>query len=206
MNKHSTQLYLLFDERMTLHKPPESSKCDYPDEETDMIPFENSSRIVRLHDKLLELEHRLLDENHVRVRQLWPRRRFVPLQPDPCDRATVELVHSPEHYDRIQNTALMSDEELGTLGVEDDLYFCRDTFLAASLACGGVVNCVDAVMDSYYNGVGPTRAIALVRPPGHHATRDEAMGTFVVVTFSRAVSGVLFRAVVSVSSLIVVSA
>jgi len=176
-----TTAFLLFDERMALHRPPQSSKKKFPDEETDVGPYENSSRITHLYQKMLELENRLLSRQSLTGKtvsnsQTATDRRFIPLQPTPCPRETIELAHSRKHYEHILRTCELSNHDLRELTVDDDLYFCRDTFLAASLACGGVVNCVDAVMDSWETGSGPTRAVALVRPPGHHATRDEAMG------------------------------
>jgi acetoin utilization deacetylase AcuC-like enzyme len=45
------------------------------------------------------------------------------------------------------------------------------SFEVARWAAGGLLAAVDAVVD----GVAP-RALALVRPPGHHAGRDRAMG------------------------------
>jgi acetoin utilization deacetylase AcuC-like enzyme len=182
-----TQVYLLFDERMVLHKPLASAKKRrYGDADTDTIPVENSSRILRLHEKMMELERRLLEEN--RDSDKKQRRRFLPLEPRACDRATIQLVHSSKHYESMLMTSLLSDQQLREFtaaGANDDLYYCRDTFLAASLACGGVVTCVDAVMNAHSTGLGPTRAIALVRPPGHHATRDAAMGTFFSLVFMR---------------------
>jgi acetoin utilization deacetylase AcuC-like enzyme len=54
------------------------------------------------------------------------------------------------------------------------LHFNRFTFFAARLAVGGVVELVNAVTSK---NAKTTRAIALlVRPPGHHAGVDEAMG------------------------------
>jgi histone deacetylase 6 len=172
-------VYLVFDERMTLHKPLTSTKELSNDSENSIqVPFENSSRITSLYLRMMELEKRLMSQFDHRHLFLNPylNNRFILLQPEPCPRATIELVHSAQHYDRIRNTARLSDDELRALTVDHELYFCRDTFLAASLACGGVVQCVDAVMNTHDIGAGPTRAIALVRPPGHHATRDEAMG------------------------------
>lgn len=185
MHSSRTQVYLCFDERMALHKPVPSSSIPYPDDETDVVTIhnhadnstevvENSSRIMRIHQRMLELEERLLQA--VRVKQLWPRRRFVPLDPDPCTRANIELVHTPEHYENMLRTAFMSESQLRNLSVDDDLYYSKDTFLAASLAAGGVCTCVDAVLEASCTGVGPTRAIALVRPPGHHALKHQAMG------------------------------
>jgi acetoin utilization deacetylase AcuC-like enzyme len=177
-SRYPTQVYLLFDERMTLHKPLISTENLGNDENSFQAPVENSSRITSLYKTMMDLEKRLMSQREHRHLYLNPylHHRFIPLQPEPCPRATIELVHSAQHYDQIQSTAQLSDDELRALTVDNDLYFCRDTFLAASLACGGVVQCVDAVMNAHDNGTGPTRAIALVRPPGHHATRDEAMG------------------------------
>jgi len=156
---------------MALHRPPENLEKVYPSDETDAVPFENSSRIIRLYQKMKELEYRLLLH---RPQNQRAHPRFLELQPEPCDRDTLLLAHSEEHYNRMLQTEHLSDEELQELcAVNADLYFCRDTFLAASLAAGGVVAAVNAVMSP---ATATTRAIALVRPPGHHATRDEAMG------------------------------
>lgn len=174
---NKSNCYLLFDELMALHRPPPGVANIYPEDETDEIeneapalsgPCENSSRIIRIHQSMLELEDRLIDRTTIQ-----PHRRFIPLQPTLCPRSTLLLAHTKKHYDNMLRTSTMLDCELQKLSEEDnDLYFCRDTFLAASLAAGGVVQCVDAVLTGY----GPTRAIALVRPPGHHALANKAMG------------------------------
>lgn len=177
--------YLVFDERMALHRPPPCLSDKFPIDETDQaapasaVPFENSSRIIRLHDKMRKLEHRLLKSQspfkHHPTGLFENPRRFIQLQPEPCPRSTILLAHSAEHYEKMAQTEHLSDQELKALCAQDaDLYYCRDTFLAASLAAGGVVAAVNAVMNS--NNDDATRAIALVRPPGHHATRDAAMG------------------------------
>lgn len=47
----------------------------------------------------------------------------------------------------------------------------NDTALAARLSCGGVITACRAVV------TGKARnAIAIVRPPGHHAEPDQSMG------------------------------
>lgn len=156
----STRVYLAYDERMALHKPlPPIS-----DEGCDGGPdVENPFRIHAIYEKLIQLE------------ALDGYRRFVEIPCIPASRETIELTHSPEHYDRMAMTMHLSDDELRQMGTPNDLYFCKDTFTAARIACGGVIECVNAVTDSKRKS---NRAIAIVRPPGHHATRDEAMGTF----------------------------
>ena len=173
----TTQVYLLFDERMALHRPiPDPENPDY-------YPFENPDRIFKVYGRLLDLERRLtrnipdedVPDEHIP--------RFLEFPCKPVDRETVELAHTREHYDWLYHTAFMSDGALRRLTDPDDLYVCQSTFLASSLACGGVVECVNAVtrdnfqdLDNSSNNNNITRAIALVRPPGHHAERDEAMG------------------------------
>lgn len=100
-------------------------------------------------------------------------RRFIPLTCYPASRETIELCHTPEHYDRMKRTSVLSDKELQALAVPNDLYFNQWAFLAACLAVGGVVECVNAVTEEQALS---TRAIALVRPPGHHALEDSPMG------------------------------
>jgi acetoin utilization deacetylase AcuC-like enzyme len=132
--------------------------------------MERSSRILILYERLLELELRLM------ITSPFSATRFLPLQASFCPRATVELAHSKQHYNRLLRTCALQEKELDSLQVEGDLYYGKHTFLAASLACGGVVNAVNAVLGG--DDTTTSRAIALVRPPGHHATRDQAMGTF----------------------------
>lgn len=53
------------------------------------------------------------------------------------------------------------------------LYISPDTAMCAKLSCGGVIETALAVMDPLS---GVANAFALVRPPGHHAEPDHAMG------------------------------
>lgn len=53
------------------------------------------------------------------------------------------------------------------------LYICPDSFLAAKLSAGGVVETALAVMDPLKS---TRNAFAIVRPPGHHAEPDDSMG------------------------------
>ena len=75
-------------------------------------------------------------------------------------------VHTQEHVDAIVATrgkATMIDEDTFTSPDSDEI---------ARLAAGAVLTAVDRVLD------GPTRsrALVMVRPPGHHAEADRAMG------------------------------
>jgi len=75
-------------------------------------------------------------------------------------------VHTQEHVDAVVATrgkATMIDEDTFTSPDSDDI---------ARLAAGAVLTGVDRALD----GAKGSRALALVRPPGHHAEADRAMG------------------------------
>ena len=69
----------------------------------------------------------------------------------------------------IDNVKRMSDDNGGDAG--DECKFAKGGYEIATLSVGGVLAAVDGVM----NGV-IRNAYCLVRPPGHHATRDMGMG------------------------------
>ena len=75
-------------------------------------------------------------------------------------------VHTEEHVETISSMrgkAAMIDE---------DTFTSPDSEEIARLAAGAVLTAVDRVLD----GPKGSRALVLVRPPGHHAEADRAMG------------------------------
>jgi acetoin utilization deacetylase AcuC-like enzyme len=75
-------------------------------------------------------------------------------------------VHTREHIEAIGATrgrATMIDEDTFTSPESEEV---------ARLAAGAVITAVDQVLD----GPARSRALVLVRPPGHHAEADRAMG------------------------------
>lgn len=88
------------------------------------------------------------------------------LEPRAATDADLERVHTREHIDTIIQTrgqATMIDE---------DTFTSPDSADIARLAAGAVLTAVDYVLD----GPRQSHALALVRPPGHHAEADRAMG------------------------------
>ena len=77
-------------------------------------------------------------------------------------------VHSAEYVDRI----FTSTPQEGTHRLDEDTVMSPGSLHAALRAAGAVIAAVDAVM----TGADGQRAFCAVRPPGHHATRDQAMG------------------------------
>jgi len=90
--------------------------------------------------------------------------RRVPARP--AADAELTVVHTLEHVRAIDATARRDFCQL-----DADTYTCRDSAAAARLAAGSLVDLVLAVRrGSLDNGFG------LLRPPGHHAEADCAMG------------------------------
>jgi acetoin utilization deacetylase AcuC-like enzyme len=120
----------------------------YLKHETGASHVENPERLVHI--------YRALDEIDTPLEEITPR---------PATRQEVLAVHDPEYVDRIAATAGKEP-----LHLDPDTVTSPRTYEVALLAAGGVLAAIDAVMDGLAN------AFALVRPPGHHAERDRAMG------------------------------
>ncbi len=84
----------------------------------------------------------------------------------PVDRALLARVHSPAHIARIEATA-----DKPSVALDPDTRTSPGSARAAMKAAGAVVEATRAVVADEAAG-----AFALVRPPGHHAERDAAMG------------------------------
>jgi acetoin utilization deacetylase AcuC-like enzyme len=81
-------------------------------------------------------------------------------------RAEIERVHTASHIDVIAATAARHFAQL-----DPDTYTCRDSAAAARLAAGGLIDLTSAVVEGRVDN-----GFALLRPPGHHAEADRAMG------------------------------
>nr|XP_037286423.1 histone deacetylase 6-like [Rhipicephalus microplus] len=89
--------------------------------------------------------------------------------------ATVDellMVHDKKYVQKMRGCQEMKNADLIKLQEKyPSVYLCRDTFSSALLAAGSLLQLVDAVCtNKCQNGM------ALIRPPGHHAERDEAGG------------------------------
>jgi acetoin utilization deacetylase AcuC-like enzyme len=81
--------------------------------------------------------------------------------------ARLRRVHDPDYLERLQRLAPVE----GLAMIDPDTAMCPATLIAAALAAGAVADAVDAVLAGEAD-----RAFCAVRPPGHHAEADAAMG------------------------------
>ncbi len=93
--------------------------------------------------------------------------RLIRLPVTPATRAQLELVHTPEYLDFVEQVV---SEGGGYLDAGDTVA-SAGSWKAATAAAGASIGAVDAVMTG-----GMDASFAVVRPPGHHAPPDQAMG------------------------------
>ncbi|KAI8049036.1 hypothetical protein BDF22DRAFT_700847 [Syncephalis plumigaleata] len=143
---------LVYDARMFSHK----NIFVYDSDDDDEHP-ENPDRMTAIYDQLREQN---LLEKCIRI----PARLATEKE--------IQLFHEPEHYTRIEQLRGQSLKELEAFADESDsLYFNNETPFCARLSCGGSIELCCAIATGKVNN-----GIAIVRPPGHHAEKDQSMG------------------------------
>jgi acetoin utilization deacetylase AcuC-like enzyme len=91
---------------------------------------------------------------------------FELASPRAASRADVESTHDADHVRLVESTS-----KHNRYALDGDTITCRDSFGVALLAVGGFLTLLDAIASKQ-----SSNGFALVRPPGHHALRDHAMG------------------------------
>ena len=96
---------------------------------------------------------------------IWDQLEIVP--GEKADRKIIELIHDADYIDSIESEIKSGAPFVGTM----DCMVCPKTFEVAEYAVGGAVALINKVeTGELKNG------FALVRPPGHHAERRQALG------------------------------
>jgi acetoin utilization deacetylase AcuC-like enzyme len=93
--------------------------------------------------------------------------RMVALPFDPAPIAAIERVHHPAYVELVRRAC---EDGFTMIGSRQTAISPR-SFEVARLAAGAALAACDAAMAGRIN-----RAFCAVRPPGHHATSDQAMG------------------------------
>jgi acetoin utilization deacetylase AcuC-like enzyme len=92
---------------------------------------------------------------------------LTPIKPTRADQRWIEIIHNIKYIMRFEEACLYGMTEFDS----PDNQMCSETFEIAFLAAGGVLDTVKMVMEGKIDN-----AFCAVRPPGHHAELDKAMG------------------------------
>jgi acetoin utilization deacetylase AcuC-like enzyme len=95
---------------------------------------------------------------------LW--NSLIELTPTEAKKGLIQSVHTEEHFKRVAGAF-----ENGMDRLDADTVISMHSFDAAMLGAGGACRAVEAVMEGEADN-----AFVAVRPPGHHATSESAMG------------------------------
>jgi len=93
--------------------------------------------------------------------------KLVRFEPTPTDRKWLLAVHEPAYLDRVAKSC---KEAAGYIDSRDTP-ISKESYEVALSAVGGLLSTIDAVMDGRVKN-----AFCALRPPGHHALPDRAMG------------------------------
>lgn len=110
----------------------------------------------------LRVIHDLLDNEFPSLPRIAPR---------PATESELALVHDPFYIQRVADTHGRARSQL-----DPDTGLSEESYEIARLAAGGLLNGIDALLNPQPAINNPQSAFAFVRPPGHHAEADRAMG------------------------------
>jgi acetoin utilization deacetylase AcuC-like enzyme len=95
----------------------------------------------------------------------WSKKGLDVVAPRAATRDQLARVHDPDYIRR------MSETTGRAMALDPDTYTSPETYDIALMAAGAAIDGVERVLGETHRA-----AVAMVRPPGHHAERDRAMG------------------------------
>lgn len=93
--------------------------------------------------------------------ELWD--KLIHVKPRKAIEEEILLVHTPEYLNKIKSSPPRF--------LDPDTYLSEHTYEVALYAVGAVLDAVDGILNKEFDS-----AFCAVRPPGHHAEMDAAMG------------------------------
>jgi acetoin utilization deacetylase AcuC-like enzyme/formylglycine-generating enzyme required for sulfatase activity len=93
------------------------------------------------------------------------------IDPAPAPLEWIEEMHSKAYVERVRKACEAAGDKVVNFEGIGDVPICRKSYDVALHAVGGILKACDAVMEGKIRN-----AYCAIRPPGHHALREKAMG------------------------------
>ncbi|UCD01038.1 MAG: histone deacetylase [Promethearchaeota archaeon] len=116
---------------------------------------------------------------YLEKKKIFDDNRIVKIEPKVIDDSIINLAHTKYYIDTIKHLS-----SLGGGLLNDEVFITSDTFELAKKAVGGVIQSIEQVINQKVS-----QSIALIRPPGHHALRENGSGLCV---FNNIANSVLY--------------
>ncbi|AAS51704.2 ADL216Cp [Eremothecium gossypii ATCC 10895] len=155
---------LCYDVRMRYHAKIFTSYFEYIDPHP-----EDPRRIYRIY-KILAENGLIEDPTLSGIDEIGELMQKIPVRE--ATEEEILTVHSKEHVEFLKTTNTMDREQLlKETEAGDSVYYNNDSLISARLSCGGAIEACKAVVEGRVKN-----AMAVVRPPGHHAEPGVAGG------------------------------
>ncbi|MCY3779850.1 MAG: histone deacetylase [Chloroflexi bacterium] len=126
------------------------------------------------HPRFIEHDFPQHAEHAGRIQAVWEQLdaqnladQLLRIEPSPASSDQILAAHSPAHLERLRNIS----HQDRMVRIDADTYALPISLEIARLAAGAATSAVDLIADG-----SADNALAIVRPPGHHATKDWQMG------------------------------
>ncbi|KAF2129034.1 hypothetical protein P153DRAFT_357507 [Dothidotthia symphoricarpi CBS 119687] len=154
---------LVYDPRMRFH-------TTFPEQEIDEDGHPEDPR--RIHAIFEEIKQAGLVRGHENADEDEREDHCWRIGIRPATKPEILLVHTEEHYAFVESLQHMTASQLMFEASElDSIYLNHSTYESAKLAVGGAIEACKAVVQGAVRN-----AIAIIRPPGHHAESSKPSG------------------------------
>ncbi|MFX1420409.1 MAG: histone deacetylase [Promethearchaeota archaeon] len=103
--------------------------------------------------------------------------RISKIKPKSINESVIHLAHTKYYINSIKQLS-----NLGCSLLNDEVYITKDSFELAKKAVGGTIQAIEEVLNKRVN-----YSLALIRPPGHHALKENGSGLCIFNNIANAI-------------------